>query len=73
MDMTPEEMAATLAKEYGLNRKEQRLLAYDLDDSKSRNIGDMCTELKTTPFTLLGKTRPSLNQKMSRALKDIGR
>ncbi|MEK4196002.1 hypothetical protein NYE59_23195 [Paenibacillus sp. FSL L8-0323] len=64
MEMTCEEVADTLAGPYRLNKKEQRLLAYLLDDSKSKNIGDICRALKTTARTLIGKTKPDLERKI---------
>ncbi|MEK4880146.1 MULTISPECIES: hypothetical protein [Paenibacillus] len=64
MEMTCEEVAVTLAGPYRLNKKEQRLLAYLLDDSKSKNIGDICRALKTTARTLIGKTKPDLERKI---------
>ncbi|MEK5028715.1 hypothetical protein [Paenibacillus sp. FSL M7-1046] len=64
LEMTCEEVAATLAKPYRLNIKEQRLLAYLLDDSKSKNIGEICRALKTTAWTLLSKTKPELERKI---------
>ena len=62
--MTCQEAAEEIAKEYGLTKKEKDLLAYLLDDEKSKNIGDICRALRTTPRTLLGKTKPSLNRKL---------
>ncbi|WP_342435934.1 hypothetical protein NSS79_20645 [Paenibacillus sp. FSL L8-0436] len=64
LEMTCEEVAETLAGPYRLNKKEQRLLAYLLDDSKSKNIGDICRALKTTAWTLLSKTKPELERKI---------
>lgn len=64
LEMTCEEVAITLARPYRLNKKEQRLLAYLLDDSKSKNIGDICRALKTTAWTLLSKTKPELERKI---------
>ncbi|MED1948975.1 hypothetical protein [Brevibacillus centrosporus] len=64
LEMTCEEAAEEIAKEYGLTKKEKDLLAYLLDDEKSKNIGDICKALRTTPRTLLGKTKPSLNRKL---------
>ncbi|MEK4882653.1 MULTISPECIES: hypothetical protein [Paenibacillus] len=64
LEMTCEEVATALARPYRLNKKEQRLLAYLLDDSKSKNIGDICRALKTTAWTLLGKTKPELERKI---------
>ncbi|NOU82517.1 hypothetical protein GC101_26995 [Paenibacillus sp. LMG 31459] len=67
IEMTYGEIAATLAGPYRLNKKEQRLLAYLLDDSKSRRVGDIRKALKTTSRTLLGKTRPELEKKIGAA------
>ncbi|WP_143191977.1 hypothetical protein [Paenibacillus helianthi] len=64
LEMTCEEVASTLAGPYRLNKKEQRLLAYLLDDSKSKIIRDICKALKTTTWTLLGKTKPELIRKI---------
>lgn len=64
LEMTSEEVAAELAGPYRLNKKEQRLLAYLLDDSKSKIIRDMCKALKTTTWTLLSKTKPELERKI---------
>lgn len=64
LEMTCEEVAATIGKEYGLNKKEQRLFAYLLDDNNSKNVGNICKALKTTPMTLIGKTKPSLDKKL---------
>lgn len=64
LEMTCQEAADEIAKEYGLTKKEKDLLAYLLDDEKSKNIGDICRALRTTPRTLLGKTKPSLNKKL---------
>lgn len=64
LEMTCEEVAAELAGPYRLNKKEQRLLAYLLDDGKSKKIGDICKALKTTAWTLLRKTRPELERKI---------
>lgn len=64
LEMTCEEVATTIAKEYGLNKKEQRLFAYLLNDNNSKNVGDICKALKTTPMTLIGKTKPSLDMKL---------
>ncbi len=66
--MTPQEAAEEIAKEYGLTKKEKDLLAYLLDEKKSKNIGDICRALRTTPRTLLGKTKPSLDSKLDRIL-----
>lgn len=63
-----ESVASYLAKRHALNKKEQRLLAYMLDDSNSVIIGDICKSLKTTTLTLLTKTRPELFRKIG----DIG-
>ena|GEM_PF-4128987 len=62
--MTCTEVAQILSGPYGLTKKEQRLLAYLLDDDNSRKIGDVCKALKTTARTLLYKTQPSLNKKL---------
>lgn len=64
LEMTCEEVAAELAGPYRLNKKEQRLLAYLLDDSKSKNIGDICRALKTTARTLISRTKPELEKKI---------
>lgn len=64
LKMTCEEVVETLAGPYRLNKKEQRLLAYLLDDSKSKKIGDICTALKTTAWTLISKTKPELERKI---------
>jgi len=64
LEMTAQEAAEEIAKEYGLTKKEKDLLAYLLDDEKSKNIGDICRALRTTPRTFLGKTKPSLNRKL---------
>ncbi|WP_189026109.1 hypothetical protein [Paenibacillus albidus] len=64
LEMTCEEVAETLAGPYRLNKKEQRLLAYLLDDNKSKNISDICKALKTTTWTLLSKTKPELERKI---------
>ncbi|MEK4047561.1 hypothetical protein NSU18_28545 [Paenibacillus sp. FSL H8-0048] len=48
LEMTCEEVAVELAGPYRLNTKEQRLLAYLLDDNKSKKIGDICKALKIT-------------------------
>lgn len=62
--MSCQEAAEEIAKEYGLTKKEKDLLAYLLDDEKSKNIGDICKALRTTPRTLLAKTKPSLDRKL---------
>ncbi|WP_340394905.1 hypothetical protein [Paenibacillus sp. FSL E2-0177] len=59
-----EMIVAEIAGPYRLNKKEQRLLAYLLDESKSKNIGDICKALKTTPITLCTKTKPQLERKI---------
>lgn len=64
LEMTCDEVVAQLARPYRLNMKEQRLLAYLLDDSKSKKIGDICRALKTTARTLIGKTKPNLERKI---------
>ncbi|MEK3867975.1 hypothetical protein MHH60_31445 [Paenibacillus sp. FSL H7-0716] len=64
LEMTCEEVVSEIAGPYRLNKKEQRLLAYLLDDSKSKNIGDICKALKTTARTLIGKTKPDLERKI---------
>lgn len=64
LEMTCEEVAAEIAGPYRLNKKEQRLLAYLLDDSKSKKIGDICRAIKTTAWTLLSKTKPNLERKI---------
>lgn len=61
-----ESVAGYLTKRHGLNKKEQQLLAYLLDDSNSMNIGDVCRSLKTTTMTLLTKTRPGLFRKVGK-------
>lgn len=70
--MTSEEAAAILAKPYKLTRKEQRLLAYDMDrkPGDGKTIGDACRDLRTTPMTLF-KTRRSLEEKMNRKLDEV--
>jgi len=45
-----------------LTAKEKRLFDY-IASGGSGNIGDACRALKTTPFTLLGKTLPGLREK----------
>ncbi|MFF2016237.1 hypothetical protein [Paenibacillus sp. NPDC058177] len=64
LEMTCEEVVAEIAGPYRLNKKEQRLLAYLLDDCKSKNIGDICRALNTTARTLIGKTKPELERKI---------
>jgi hypothetical protein len=64
VEMTCEEVVSEIAGPYRLNKKEQRLLAYLLDESKSKNIGDICKALKTTPITLCTKTKPQLERKI---------
>ncbi|WP_410770994.1 hypothetical protein [Fontibacillus sp. BL9] len=59
-----ESVASYLAKRHALNNKEQRLLAYMLNDNNSAIIGDICKSLKTTTLTLLTKTRPELFRKI---------
>lgn len=59
-----ESVVAYLAKRYALNKKEQQLLAYFLDDRPSPIIGDICRALKTTPRNLLSKTQPELFRKV---------
>lgn len=59
-----ESAASYLANKHSLNKKEQRYLAYMLNDNNSMIIGDMLKELKTTVITLLGNTRPSLFRKL---------
>lgn len=64
LEMTYQEAAEEIAKEYGLTKKEKDLLAYLLDHENSKNIGDICRALRTTPRTLIGKTKPSLDRKL---------
>jgi hypothetical protein len=64
LSMTCSQVAEILGNKYGMKAKEKALLAYLLDDSKSRNIGDMCRALKTTARTLLSKTQPELTKKL---------
>ena len=45
-----------------LNKKEQRLFNYLLDETNSMNIGDICKALHTTVYTLLAKTEPRVRQ-----------
>lgn len=52
--------ASYIAKKHSLNKKEQKYLAYMLNDNNSMIIGDMLKALKTTGIIMLGKTRPSL-------------
>jgi hypothetical protein len=66
LQLVCESVAGYLAKHHTLNKKEQRLLAYLLDDSNSMNIGDVCRSLKTTTMTLLTKTRPGLFRKVGK-------
>jgi hypothetical protein len=61
------EIADAICFTANLNTKEKRLLAYYYDGG-DLNIGETCRQLKTTPFTLLGKTTPNLRAK----LKTIG-
>ncbi|WP_409175498.1 hypothetical protein [Brevibacillus fortis] len=62
--MTCQGAAEEIAKGYGLTKKEKDLLAYLLDDENSKNIGDICKALRTTPRTLIGETKPSLVRKL---------
>lgn len=66
MQLLCENTASFLAKTHGLNKKEQRLLAYFLNDSNSPIIGDICRTLKTTVWTLLSKTQPELLRKIGK-------
>lgn len=47
-----------------LNAKERRLYDYLSDPNNSRNIGDICRALHTTPWTLLYKTKPNMDRKL---------
>jgi hypothetical protein len=50
-----------------LNKKEARLYKYKLHCAENKlnpTIGEACKALKTTVFTLLGKTEPNLNRKI---------
>lgn len=71
-DMTPEEVASTLKAAYGLTKKEERLLAYQMGNPGKRNIGEVCKILKTTPMTLF-KTKASLDEKMRAPLEQVRR
>jgi DNA-binding MurR/RpiR family transcriptional regulator len=51
-----------------LNKKEQRLADYYIECSEkgiNPTIGEICKAVKTTPFTLLGKTQPNLRNKLN--------
>lgn len=50
--------------------KEQRYVDYMANESNSRNIGDICRALHTTPRTLLGKTAPEVDRKIATYEKD---
>jgi DNA-binding MurR/RpiR family transcriptional regulator len=54
--------------EMKLSKKEQRLADYYIECSEkgtNPTIGEICKAVKTTPFTLLGKTQPSLRNKLN--------
>ncbi|AJS59868.1 hypothetical protein [Paenibacillus sp. IHBB 10380] len=72
VEMTCTEVAEILTDPYGLTKKEQRLLAYLLEEGNSRKIGDVCKALKTTPRTLLYKTQRSLNKKLDQIPESEG-
>jgi hypothetical protein len=48
-----------------LNTKEQRLFDYISNEDNSRNVGDICRALHTTPYTLLSKTLPGMKAKIA--------
>lgn len=57
-----------------LTAKEKTLLRFYLaceEKGKQPTIGDTCRICKTTPFTLLGKTKPSLDAKLEALAKEL--
>jgi len=53
-----------------LSVKEFKLFMYLAVESNSRNIGDICKALHTTPLTLLSKTKPNMERKFEEFERD---
>lgn len=57
-----------------LTAKEKTLRCFYLaceEEGKEPTVGDACRICKTTPFTLIGKTKPSLDAKLEALEKEI--
>lgn len=62
-DMSGDEVASLMAKPYKLNKAEQKLLAYQMDNSSNIDTAKMCEDLDLTPKSLL-KLKISLDRKL---------
>ena len=52
-----------LGRIFPLNKKERLYLAYKMHGKNNgKTIGEICKDLKTTPYTLLSKTSPNVQK-----------